>query len=103
MDEQRQRPAWQSLTDVLTPADGAEPTKRKRTTKLLPVTGGILWISGNPRRGPGVLTHAVEGIRRAGRRSALLEIGGLPPDYPSPPDWVEARYLEVCLLHVHGD
>jgi 23S rRNA (cytosine1962-C5)-methyltransferase len=72
-------------------------------TKLLPVTGGILWISGNPRRGPGVLTHAVEGIRRAGRRSALLELGGLPPDYPSPPDWVEARYLEVCLLHVYGD
>jgi 23S rRNA (cytosine1962-C5)-methyltransferase len=72
-------------------------------TKLLPSTGGILWISGNPRRGPGVLTHAVEGVRRAGRRSALLELGGLPPDYPTPPDWTEARYLEVCLLHVFGD
>ena len=45
-------------------------------TKLLPAKGGILWISGNPRRGPGVLTHAVEGIRRAGRRAALLELGG---------------------------
>jgi 23S rRNA (cytosine1962-C5)-methyltransferase len=72
-------------------------------TKLLPAKGGILWISGNPRRGPGVLTHAVEGIRRAGRRAALLELGGLPPDYPSPPDWLEARYLEVCLLHVVGE
>jgi 23S rRNA (cytosine1962-C5)-methyltransferase len=72
-------------------------------TKLLPSSGGVLWISGNPRRGPGVLTHAVEGIRRAGRRSALLELGGLPPDYPTPPDWVESRYLEVCLLHVQGD
>ena len=72
-------------------------------TKLLPSTGGILWISGNPRRGPGVLTHAVEGIRRAGRRAALLELGGQPPDYPTPPDWSEARYLEVCLLHVQPD
>ncbi len=71
-------------------------------TKLLPSEGGILWVSGNPRRGPGVLSHAVEGIKRGGRRAALLEIGGLPPDYPTPPDWPEARYLEVCLLHVSG-
>ena len=38
MDEQRERPAWKSLADVLTPADGVGATKRKRTTKLLPVT-----------------------------------------------------------------
>jgi 23S rRNA (cytosine1962-C5)-methyltransferase len=72
-------------------------------TRLLPSTGGILWVSGNPRRGPGVLTHAIEGIRRAGKRGALLELGGLPPDYPTPPDHLEARYLEVCLLHVSDD
>ncbi|HEY0708829.1 MAG TPA: class I SAM-dependent methyltransferase [Polyangia bacterium] len=72
-------------------------------TRLLPVGGGVLWVSGNPRRGPGVLTHAIEGIRRAGKRAALLELGGLPPDYPTPPDWAEARYLEVCLLHVSDD
>jgi hypothetical protein len=49
-----------------------------------------------------VLSHAVEGLRRADRQAALLELGGLPPDYPTPADWAEARYLEVCLLHVSG-
>ena len=68
--------------------------------KLLPAAGGVLWVSGNPRRGPGITEHVVEGIRRAGRRAAVLELGGLPPDYPTPPDWGEARYLEVCLLYV---
>jgi 23S rRNA (cytosine1962-C5)-methyltransferase len=72
-------------------------------TRLLPPGGGVLWVSGNPRRGPGVLTHAIEGIRRAGKRAALLELGGLPPDYPTPPSWAEARYLEVCLLYVSDD
>jgi 23S rRNA (cytosine1962-C5)-methyltransferase len=70
--------------------------------KLFPPQGGILWVSGNPRKGPGVLSHAVEGLRRADRQAALLELGGLPPDYPTPADWAEARYLEVCLLHVSG-
>jgi 23S rRNA (cytosine1962-C5)-methyltransferase len=70
--------------------------------KLLPPGGGVLWVSGNPRRGPGVMDHVAEGLRRAGRNGAVLELGGLPPDYPTPPDWPEARYLEVCLLHVAG-
>jgi 23S rRNA G2069 N7-methylase RlmK/C1962 C5-methylase RlmI len=68
--------------------------------RLLPAAGGVLWVSGNPRRGPGITEHVVAGVRRAGRRAAVLELGGLPPDYPTPPDWSEARYLEVCLLYV---
>ncbi len=68
--------------------------------KLLPASGGLLWVSGNPRRGPSVLEHVALGLRRAGRRGALLELGGLPPDYPTPPDWLDSRYLEVCQLHV---
>ena len=40
------------------------------------------------------------GLRRAGRRGSLLELGGLPGDYPTPPDWPESRYLEVCQLYV---
>jgi 23S rRNA (cytosine1962-C5)-methyltransferase len=70
--------------------------------RLLPPGGGILWVSGNPRRGPGVMDHVAEGLRRAGRAGAVLELGGLPPDYPTPPDWPEARYLEVCQLYVAG-
>jgi 23S rRNA (cytosine1962-C5)-methyltransferase len=68
--------------------------------RLLPGSGGVLWVSGNPRRGPGIMDHVNEGLRRAGRRGSVLELGGLPPDYPTPPAWPEARYLEVCLLFV---
>jgi 23S rRNA (cytosine1962-C5)-methyltransferase len=70
--------------------------------KLLPPTGGVLWVSANTRKGPGVLEHVTEGLRRSGRRGALLELGGLPPDYPTPPAWPEARYLEVCQVFVDG-
>ena len=69
-------------------------------SKLLPESGGVLWVSGNPRRGPGVMDHVTAGLERSGRRAALLEVGGLPPDYPTPPGWLEARYLEVCLVYV---
>jgi 23S rRNA (cytosine1962-C5)-methyltransferase len=71
--------------------------------RLLPSSGGVLWVSGNPRRGPGIVDHVNEGLRRVDRRGAVLELGGLPPDYPTPPPWPEARYLEVCLLWVTAD
>jgi 23S rRNA (cytosine1962-C5)-methyltransferase len=69
-------------------------------TKLFPPEGGFLWVSGNARRGPGVLRHVQEGLRRATRRGVLLELGGLPPDFPTPPDWPDSRYLEVCQLRI---
>ncbi len=68
--------------------------------KLLPGSGGTLWVAANARKGPGVLTHLAEGIRRAHRSGAILELGGLPPDYPTPPAWPESRYLEVCQAWV---
>ncbi len=69
-------------------------------TKLLPASGGILWVSANTRRGPSVLRHIEEGIRLSGRHGAVLEIGGLPPDFPTPPGWPESRYLEICQVFV---
>ena len=69
-------------------------------TKLLPPSGGILWVSANTRRGPTVLRHIEEGIRLSGRHGAVLEVGGLPPDFPTPPGWPEARYLEICQVFV---
>jgi 23S rRNA (cytosine1962-C5)-methyltransferase len=66
--------------------------------KLLPPSGGILWVSANTRRGPSVLRHVEEGMRLSGRHSAILEVGGLPPDFPTPPSWPEARYLEICQV-----
>jgi hypothetical protein len=36
----------------------------------------------------------------AKRPAQVLELGGLPPDYPTPLDWPSARNLEVCQLRV---
>ena len=69
-------------------------------TKLLPPSGGLLWVSANTRRGPSVLRHIEEGIRLSGRHGAVLEVGGLPPDFPTPPGWPESRYLEICQVFV---
>jgi 23S rRNA (cytosine1962-C5)-methyltransferase len=71
--------------------------------KLLPPAGGVLWVSANTRRGPSVLRHVEEGIRLSGREGALLEIGGLPADFPTPPGWPESRYLEICQLFVASE
>ncbi|HEY5283475.1 MAG TPA: class I SAM-dependent rRNA methyltransferase, partial [Polyangia bacterium] len=68
--------------------------------KLLPPAGGILWVSANTRRGPSVLRHVEEGVRLSGRHGALLEVGGLPPDFPTPPGWPDSRYLEICQVFV---
>ena len=67
---------------------------------VLPEGGGHLWISSNTHRGPGVLKHVEAGMALARRESQVLELGGLPPDYPTPLDWPAARYLEVCQLRV---
>jgi 23S rRNA (cytosine1962-C5)-methyltransferase len=65
---------------------------------LLPEDGGHLWVSSNTRRGPSILKHVEAGLGRANRSAALLELGGLPPDFPTPVNWPAARYLEVCQL-----
>jgi len=67
---------------------------------LLPEDGGHLWVSSNTHRGPSVLKHLEAGLALAGRSAALLELGGLPPDFPTPVGWPAARYLEVCQLAV---
>jgi 23S rRNA (cytosine1962-C5)-methyltransferase len=67
---------------------------------VLPAAGGHLWISSNTHKGPGVLDHVRAGMALAKRGAQVLELGGLPPDYPTPLDWPSARYLEVCQLRV---
>jgi len=67
---------------------------------LLPDEGGHLWISSNTHRGPGLMKHVTAGLEAAHRTGAVLELGGLPPDFPTPAHWPAARYLEVCQLRV---
>jgi 23S rRNA (cytosine1962-C5)-methyltransferase len=69
---------------------------------VLPDEGGHLWISSNTHKGPSVLKHVEAGMRQAARAAQVLELGGLPPDYPTPLTWPAARYLEVCQLRVGG-
>jgi 23S rRNA (cytosine1962-C5)-methyltransferase len=67
---------------------------------VLPEVGGHLWISSNTHKGPSVLKHVQAGMALAKRPSQVLELGGLPPDYPTPLEVPSARYLEVCQLRV---
>ena len=67
---------------------------------LLPSEGGHVWVSSNTHRGPSVLKHVEAGLTLAKRPGAVLELGGLPPDFPTPVSWPAARYLEVCQLRV---
>ncbi|HVU50751.1 MAG TPA: class I SAM-dependent rRNA methyltransferase [Polyangia bacterium] len=67
---------------------------------VLPEAGGHLWISSNRHKGPSVLAQVAAGIELAKRPAQVLELGGLPPDYPTPLGWPAARYLEVCQLRV---
>jgi 23S rRNA (cytosine1962-C5)-methyltransferase len=67
---------------------------------VLPDAGGHLWISSNTHRGPSVLKHVEAGVALAKRGAEVLELGGLPPDYPTPLAWPAGRYLEVCQLRV---
>jgi 23S rRNA (cytosine1962-C5)-methyltransferase len=67
---------------------------------VLPEEGGHLWVSSNTHRGPSVLKHVEAGLALAGRDAQILELGGLPPDYPTPLNWPAARYLEVCQVRV---
>ena len=67
---------------------------------VLPDAGGHLWISSNTHKGPSVLAHVEAGLALAKRDAQVLELGGLPPDYPTPLAWPAARYLEVCQLRV---
>lgn len=67
---------------------------------LIPAEGGLLWVSANVRRGIDLGTLIETGLERAGRSAQVLEVGGLPPDHPTPFATPEARYLQVYLLAV---
>lgn len=71
--------------------------------RLLPQQGGILWVSANTRKGSGVMHHVALGLQLAKRRGSILEQGGLPPDFPTPVDSIESRYLDICQLFVTAE
>ena len=61
---------------------------------------GFLWVSANVHRSRSLFRHVEEGMAKRNRSAKVLEVGGLPPDYPTLLTYPEARYLEVCYLEV---
>jgi 23S rRNA (cytosine1962-C5)-methyltransferase len=66
--------------------------------------GGLLWLAANTHglgHEPGSLARlAHKGLRAAGRSAAIVEQGGLPPEYPTLAAQPHDRYLQVCVLRL---
>jgi 23S rRNA (cytosine1962-C5)-methyltransferase len=64
--------------------------------------GGLLWLAANSHElapgGLAKLAHA--GVKQAARTAAILEHGGLPPDYPTLLAQPRDRYLQVVALAI---
>ncbi|MBA3538152.1 MAG: class I SAM-dependent rRNA methyltransferase [Deltaproteobacteria bacterium] len=63
-------------------------------------TDGLLWLAANTHELAALSKLAHKGLRLAGRTGAMLEQGGLPPDYPTLVAQPHDRYLQVCLLRL---
>jgi len=61
---------------------------------------GLLWLASNTQDLTPLGKLAHKGLREAGRTGAILEQGGLPPEYPTLAAQPADRYLQVCLLRL---
>ncbi len=73
------------------------PELIRLSAALLP-PGGLLWLSSNRRDLPPLSEIAQEALEKVQRPAQLLEVGGLPPDYPTVLAQPLDRYLQVCLF-----
>jgi 23S rRNA (cytosine1962-C5)-methyltransferase len=62
--------------------------------------GGQLWLAANTHELGSLARLAQKGFRKAGRVGAVVEQGGLPPDYPTLAAHPKDRYLQVCLFNL---
>ncbi|MGH2900748.1 MAG: class I SAM-dependent methyltransferase, partial [Solirubrobacteraceae bacterium] len=63
-------------------------------------TDGLLWLAANTHELASLTKLAHKGLRAAGRTGAIVEQGGLPPEYPTLAAQPHDRYLQVCLLRL---
>jgi len=70
-----------------------------RAAAVIP-TGGLLWLAANTHELGSLAKLAVKGLRAAGRTAAIVEQGGLPPEYPTLAAQPHDRYLQICLLRL---
>jgi 23S rRNA (cytosine1962-C5)-methyltransferase len=62
--------------------------------------GGVLWLAANTHELGSLAKLAVKGLREAGRTGAVVEQGGLPPEYPTVAAQPHDRYLQICVLRL---
>ena len=62
--------------------------------------GGLLWLASNAAELGSLAKLAHKGVRTANRIAAVVEVGSLPPEYPTPAIQANDRYLQVCLLRI---
>jgi 23S rRNA (cytosine1962-C5)-methyltransferase len=61
---------------------------------------GLLWLAANTHELGSLAKLAHKGLRAANRSGAIVEQGGLPPEYPTLAAQPHDRYLQVCLLRL---
>jgi len=61
---------------------------------------GLLWLAANTHELASLAKLAQKGLRAAGRTGAVIEQGGLPPEYPTLAAQPHDRYLQVCALRL---
>ncbi len=61
---------------------------------------GLLWLASNTHELGSLGKLAHKGLRETRRAAAILETGGLPPEYPTVAAQPSDRYLQVCLLRL---
>ena len=62
--------------------------------------GGLLWLAANSHELASLAKLAHKGLRAAGRPGAIVEQGGLPPEYPTLAAQPHDRYLQVCVVRL---
>jgi 23S rRNA (cytosine1962-C5)-methyltransferase len=62
--------------------------------------GGVLWLAANTHELGSLAKLALKGIKTADRTAAIIEQGGLPPEYPTVAAQPHDRYLQICVLRL---
>jgi len=75
------------------------PALIARAAAVIPADG-LLWLAANTQDLTSLAKLAHKGLREAGRTGAILEQGGLPPEYPTLAAQPADRYLQVCVLRL---
>jgi 23S rRNA (cytosine1962-C5)-methyltransferase len=70
-----------------------------KTAAVIPADG-LLWLAANTHELASLAKLAHKGLRVARRTGAIVEQGGLPPEYPTLAAQPHDRYLQVCVLRL---